>query len=420
VIDSLPGLLILISGTPVALSCLYLLVLALASLWHRHSSSAGEPRSRLVVVVPAHNESEMIGDCVHSLLDQSYPAELYRVVVVADNCTDETAEVARAAGAEVLVRHVPELRGKGHALRWAIDLLLKGPTAPDALVVVDADSRADRQFLEELEAVYAAGHPVVQADDVLRTDPGRPRTLLEAAALLLRNRVRFAGRAVFKMPALLCGNGMLFSKDVLVNHPWQAFSVTEDSEYALHLLNAGLPTTFAAKARVVAAPTEGGRGAYTQSLRWEGGRLALARSWLRPLLAAALRRRDPGILSVALDLAIPPLGMLVLAALAGSVLAVALSVSGVTGGSWLFSISWLTALVALPTYVLVGLVSCRVPSATYAAFMLTPLFLLQKVRVYVHLLTGGPSQQQWVRTERRAETAAAAVPRSHQGEPDTR
>jgi 1,2-diacylglycerol 3-beta-glucosyltransferase len=409
-IGSPVGVLVVLCGAPVAACCIYLLILALASLGHDSPKARRQPDSRMTVIVPAHNEAGMIADCVRSLLDQSYPRDLYRIVVVADNCTDATAAVAEAAGAEVLVRRVSQLRGKGHALRWAMERLLTAPARGDAMVVVDADSIADPHFLRELEAVFADGHPVVQADDVLRTEPGRPRALLEAAALLLRNRVRLAGRARFGLPGSLCGNGMLLATSVLVAHPWQAFSITEDAEYALSLLQAGVPTTFAPRARVVAAPTEGGHGAYTQSLRWDGGRFALTREWMLPFLRAGLRRRDPALLSVALDLAVPPLGLLVLTTLVGGTVSLALWLAGVTA-AWTVA-PWLLALLALPTYLVVGLASCRVPVATYGAFLLAPLFLASKLRVYANLLFRLDGEG-WVRTRRPAEAG------SGQGESDT-
>jgi 1,2-diacylglycerol 3-beta-glucosyltransferase len=398
------GILVLAAGLPIAGCCGYLLTLAVASLFHRPRPAAAEPRSSLAVIVPAHDEQEMIAVCVRSLMEQNYPGRLYRVVVIADNCTDATAAMAARAGAEVMVRQVPDLRGKGPALRWAMDRLLAEPSPPDAVVVVDADAIADPDFLRELECVFAAGHPVVQSDDILQVENGQRRALLEAAALLLRNRVRFAGRAVLGLPASLCGNGMLLGRSVLQAHPWQAFSATEDSEYSLSLLRAGLPTAFARRATVAAAPTAGGQGAYTQSLRWDGGRIALARAWTLPLLRQGMRRVDPTLLSAALDLAVPPLGALVMATAAGCLIAGGLAVGGLIP-AWGLA-PWLLALVALPGYLLVGLASCRVPAATYRAFLLTPWFLVRKLRVYLRLARGGMDTGRWVRTQRPSEAQA--------------
>lgn len=397
--------LLLVAGLPVGLCGCYLLTLATASLLHRPPPASGPPRARLAVLVPAHDEAEMIGRCVRSLLSQRYPRDRYRVVVVADNCVDETAAIAAGAGAEVLVRRDPTRRGKGHALRWGMDRLLAGAAPPDAVVVVDADAIADPDFLRELEAVFAAGHPAVQADDVLDVEAhSRPREHLEAAALLLRNRVRFSGRAALGLSASLCGNGMLLARPVLERHPWEAFSAAEDGEYSLSLLEAGIATSFALRARVMAAPTAGTQGARTQSLRWDGGRLALSRAWTARLLRAGLRRRDRQLLGAALDLVVPPLGALVMAALGGTAVAAVLVVSGLVA-VWA-ALPWLVAFTALPSYLVVGLLSSHAPTRTYLAFLRAPWFVARKLVVYARIV-GGSSDPQWVRTERPGEAQVA-------------
>ncbi|HEY8952810.1 MAG TPA: glycosyltransferase family 2 protein, partial [Candidatus Dormibacteraeota bacterium] len=295
------------AGALAAVTPLYLVVLALASFARPGPSHRPSRAPRLVVLVPAHNESELIGRCVRSLRDQSYPAASYRVVAIADNCTDSTAAVAAAEGAEVMVRTDPQQRGKGQALRWAMDRLLAAPDAPEAVIVVDADSVADRDLVDQLAASYAAGHESVQADDLLRSDSPSLRAELETIALLLRNHIRFAGRAALGMPAGLCGNGMLLSAAVLREHPWSAFSGTEDGEYSMILREAGIATAFAPAAKAYASTTSGGSGAYTQGIRWEGGRFRIMRAWIPRLLVTAIKRRDLGLLSTVVDLAMLPL-----------------------------------------------------------------------------------------------------------------
>ncbi|TME44786.1 MAG: glycosyltransferase [Chloroflexi bacterium] len=196
-------LLVALAAVPALGSALYLLLLAVASCFHRPAPARAIPRHRLTVLIPAHNEAQMVTGCVQSLKRQSYPTDLYRVVVIADNCTDETAELAARAGAEVLIRNEPGLRGKGHALRWGIDRILGDQSLTDALVVVDADSLTESHFLAELEARLADGYEAVQADDLVLPQPGSQGSVLEATALLLRNRVRFAGRTVIGLPAML-------------------------------------------------------------------------------------------------------------------------------------------------------------------------------------------------------------------------
>jgi glycosyltransferase involved in cell wall biosynthesis len=345
----------------------------------------------------------MISRCVRSFAAQGYPADLFRLVVIADNCDDETSTLAASAGAEVMVRDEPGSRGKGQAIRWAMDRILVAPSAPDAIVVVDADAMVECHFLAELEAALQSGSQVVQADDLVLPASKSLRSVLEAAALLLRNRVRFAGRAVLGLPASLCGNGMLISRTVLEKHPWNAFTGTEDAEYAIGLRLARVRTAFAQNARVLAAPTGGEIGAYTQGLRWEAGRFILVRRWIWPILRAVLFDRRFDLLDLLVDLAVMPLGLLSAAAVLGTVGAVALL--GVQAISTWAVVPWICATIALPTYVVLGLRGARAPSSFYRALLLAPLFMIRKLRIYAGLLHG--SGDRWTRTQRPAEARPA-------------
>ena len=193
------GALLALPGVVFAGFGLYLLILALASAsGRREQPVVAAPANRLVVIVPAHNEEQLVARCVTSLLAQSYPRALYRVVVIADNCSDGTGSIAAAAGAEVMVRSEADALGKGRALRWATDQLLAAPDRPDAVVVVDADSVADPNLLSVLEAELGrlpakGGTPVETAAfaDLRATllisarDPRAPEAALDAARKLL-------------------------------------------------------------------------------------------------------------------------------------------------------------------------------------------------------------------------------------------
>jgi hypothetical protein len=396
------ALLIGIAGALAAVTPLYLSVLALASLLPARRLPAASPEPDLTVLVPAHNEVELIGRTIRSLRQQTYSANHYRVVVVADNCTDATAAVAAEEGADVLVRSDPDRRGKGYALRWAMDAILGAEHAPQAVIVVDADSVAAPDFVAAMAAAFAAGHQSVQADDLLSTDRPSPRTELEGLALLLRNRIRFAGRASLGMPASLCGNGMLIAASVLRAQPWSAFTGTEDGEYAMILREAGVPTYFAEAAKVYASPTSGGLGAYTQGVRWDRGRFETARTWVPRLVAAAIRRREPGLLTSVIDELMLPLSASVAVLLAGTVAGLVAIRLGLMSPVYL--VPWLVGLVAVPFYVAVALLSARVPARALLAVAALPYFVWLKVRVYARLLTGAESG--WVRTQRPAEKRA--------------
>src|SRR5512132_3605112 len=201
-------LLFVLLGGALALAALYLLVPAVVALFYRARPRSLSGDTNAVVLVPAHDEEGTVAHCVQAFENQTYPRNRYRVVVVADNCTDDTAGVASRAGAEVLVRNEPDARGKGRALRWAMDELLARDEPPDAVVVVDADSTPDPDLLTGLVAHLEEGAQAVQGESLIVGD-GSPEQELRAAAFLLVNRARPTGRAMLGLAPDLAGNGML-------------------------------------------------------------------------------------------------------------------------------------------------------------------------------------------------------------------
>lgn len=392
------AVLLALAGSIFALWAVYLVVVVIAALFDRTLSklpSASAPRSRIVVVVPAHNEQHFIGRTVRSLESQTYPRDLFEVLVVADNSTDDTAAVARAAGAQVMVRDEPRLRGKGYALQWAFERVLARPSPPDAVVVVDADSVADPNFLTVLVSRFETGAEAVQGESLLN-DSGSTAAAMRAAAFLLVNRARPTGRAVLGLPAGLSGNGMLFSRRVLTAHPWTAFTSTEDVEYSVRLRIDGINPSFARGAIVHsdAAPHAG--AAEEQQLRWEGGQFHLARTWFPRLIARAVAERRPGLVDVAFELALPPLGFLAAGALGTT--AVAAVLVATTAVPFWAVVPSAVAVCAIPVYVLVGLWASDAPRSAYLSLLRSPAFVLRKTLKAYRLIRFRADS--WVRTER--------------------
>jgi cellulose synthase/poly-beta-1,6-N-acetylglucosamine synthase-like glycosyltransferase len=353
------------------------------------------PTRRLLVLIPAHDEEALIARCIRSLLDQSYPRELYRLAVVADNCSDDTARLAGAAGADlVLSRQERDAPGKGRALRWAMDRLLPLEPLAEAVVVVDADSVAEPGFLLALVQPFEAGARAVQGESLLYGD-GTRRSALRVSAFILINRVRPAGRAALGLGAThLAGNGMLLARDLLLERPWGAFTSAEDLEYSLGLHAEGITIAFAGGAVLLSPTAPHSRAAAQQQLRWEGGKALLARRWIPRLLAAAVHR--PGLVGIAFELALPPLGYLAAAVLVGTLIAAGLAAPSVTASVVL--VPWLVGAAAILLFVLVGLKAGRAPGSAYCALVGAPLFVLAKpFHAWRVLRFRGDT---WVRTER--------------------
>ncbi len=354
-------------------------------------------RSRFAVIFPAHNEALNIENVVKDFGRVDYPSDLYELIVVADNCTDDTAELARGAGATVIERHNDELRGKGYALDYAFKRLLEKSPAYDGFVVLDADTLVSENFLQEMDAPLARGAQAIQAHyDVL--NPGENwRTALMFAALAAVHLLRPLGRTLFGFSVGLKGNGMCFSRGVVKRFGWNAYSVVEDMEYGFNLCLEKIPVRFAPRAKVFAQMATGTKEATTQRIRWEGGRRAMVREWFPRLLAKGLRQRSALCLDMAADLLIPPLTVML-----GMVASLALSATSLHLAGyaplWL-PVIWLAVIGLLGFYVFCGLVLNRSPAKVYQALLFTPVFIAWKLWVYVQMRLG-KSMNQWIRTGR--------------------
>jgi 1,2-diacylglycerol 3-beta-glucosyltransferase len=373
-------------GCAILASCLYLLTLAVAGFLHVPPVRTGPPRSRILVLIPAHNEEKLVGRCIASLSRQTYPRRLRRITVIADNCSDRTADVARAHGASVLVRDDPNALGKGHAVRWALDRVLTQERRADVIVMVDADSVAEPDLLRHLESELAAGAAVAQADYRILEPDASPRSGLVATGFLLFHRARLSGRAALRLPANLLGNGMAFKRDVFERVPWSAFTSVEDLEYSITLRIAGVRPVFVRHAVVRGPLPDGRRALGQQRMRWEGGRLFLLSRWLMPLLVGAVRRRDWALLDAAIDLAILPTGLLALVIGLGFVVAGPGLITGVLP-PWA-GLPWLVSVLVLPAYVVIGLRAADAPPSAYLALRAAPAYLVHKVFLYGRLLVG--------------------------------
>jgi len=387
-------LLLALLGIPGALASGYLLLLTLASR-RGPVPPAPEPRLRLDIVVPAHDEEAGIARTVESLRALDWPEGLRRVLVVADNCTDRTAERARAAGATVLVRHDPDRRGKGHALHLAFArILAEGVT--DAVVVVDADTVVSAGLLQAFAARLDAGALAVQARYAVLNAGASWRTRLMAVAFALFHDLRSLGRERLGLSCGLRGNGMCFGAEALRRVPHEAFSVVEDVEYGLRLGEAGIRVHYAHEGSVYGEMVPGAAASRSQRVRWEGGRLALARRHALPLLARGLARRDPALVDLAVDLLVPPLGWLVAYSAVGAAAGLA---AWRWGGApaWVLA-PWAAALFPIAPYVARGVQLSGMGLRGVVALFWAPAYLAWKL---VLLAAGGSEGRgRWVRTAR--------------------
>jgi len=391
-VTTIANLILLVLALPATAVSLYLLTFTLLS---RAPPAAlrSSRRLRFDVIVPAHNEAAVIEGVVASLRKLDWPADGFRVLVIADNCSDSTAVLARAAGAEVLERRDTEHRGKGYALAYAFQASQAHGWAY-AVVVVDADTEVSPNLLEAFATRIENGAAVIQAHYRVLNSQASWRTRLMAIAMASFHRVRSRARERLRLSCGLRGNGWCITHRLLRQAPYRAFSLTEDIEYGIDLGLAGYRVHYADEANVAATMVSGEQAARTQRQRWEAGRLQLIRSKTPALLRAA-RGPDGGVcLDLALDLLVLPLSY---AAINVAVLIVLAGVALLWEPSmeiWLWL--GLGCGASLLLYVLRGWQLSRVGMRGFVDLLRAPFFVLWKVL----LMLRAHKSAEWVRTKR--------------------
>jgi len=286
---------------------LELMIITLGGLFpiRRLEKIRAAPKS-LAVVIPAHNESANIATTIKSLQACDRPSAAISLVVIADNCTDNTTEVARQAGAQVLIRHNEQQRGKGYALDYAFSQLLA--QGIEAVLIIDADTVVERNFLQACEAKFCQGAEALQCRYTVQNAEDSLRTQLLNVALLAFNVLRPRGRDWWKLSVGISGNGFGLTKNTLQTVPYTANSVVEDLEYHLALVRAGLKVQFVDNTTVKADMPVRGKGVETQRTRWEGGRFRMMREHLPSLLFNVLQGKLR-LLEPLLELSLLPLAL---------------------------------------------------------------------------------------------------------------
>ncbi|MGF7153874.1 cellulose synthase/poly-beta-1,6-N-acetylglucosamine synthase-like glycosyltransferase [Novosphingobium gossypii] len=307
------------AGLPTAVLAVECLAGARRPLPKAPGTSAAPP---FIVVMPAHDEAGGIEAAVRAARAQLRDGD--ELLVVADNCTDDTAARARAPGATVIERCDPTLRGKGHALEFARAFIAAHRTAMRTVIVLDADCRAAPGSLAALAVTAQARDAAVQGVFLLDPPPDTagPNVRISSFAFLVKNLVRQQGLARLSGAALLHGSGMAFPRAMFLGMHWPGGSLVEDLEMGLDLLLAGHRVIVEPDARVLSAPSSQD-GTAGQRRRWEHGMMQTAGRYLPRLLAGSLRR--PALAVVALDLMVPPTVLLALCSAGASAIVLALS-----------------------------------------------------------------------------------------------
>ena len=360
-------------------------------------------RHSFVVLIPAHNEEATIRYSIASCQQLDYPPEKVTVVVIADNCSDGTAAVARQLGVACLERTDSKRQGKGHALRWGFEQLSSG--SHDALFIVDSDCTVDRQALRVLDTCLAEGSRVIQLNHVVANPDAGALCYAARVGQFLEYDLGYAPKSEFGLWVPLVGTGMAFHRSLLDQYPWASRSVSEDIEYSLLLVEHGIGARFVSNAAVHHAAEAGGKHLAVQRRRWARGTLQFGKRRAARLLASGLWRRslllaDAGWTLLTIS---KPLILVHLALAVG--LSLVLAVRSQDAYAWTLMGLAIMAAAGQAAYYSIGILGLGLSSRRLQLLASAPLVTLRLAWIAVRALLDAHAPT-WERTPRTAECPA--------------
>ena len=377
-----PSVVVLVLAAVVVLApSTILAVLALASLRSEHRRAPTREaivRAPLAVLIAAHNEEQVIGRALAAIASIDRTVQVH---VMADNCSDRTAELAAAASACVHERHDPAHPGKAGALNQLVTEVLAEDRHSGGFVFLDADARPEPGFFEALHAALAQGADALQAKNLV-ADACTPLECLRDLAFHLKCELRLMAYERLGMSVGLHGNGMCLRRGLAEIYRWDEGSVVEDAELHLRLVGDGIRVRLASNAIVRSPMPNGFRGASGQAVRWERGKFDLFREGIR-LLATGIVSRRMAPVAAGYDVLIPPLSFLVAVSTGVTALAMAIGDTGLLAVG-LFSIA------GCGVYIARGMSLARLGARAGARIVLWSLpYVSWKLAVLVRTLLGG-------------------------------
>jgi cellulose synthase/poly-beta-1,6-N-acetylglucosamine synthase-like glycosyltransferase len=312
---------LLAAAVLIQLAWLFVQVLASSQFYSGCKQSVHPRLARVCVIIPAHNEAISIANTITAIKPQLH--EIDRLLVVADNCDDQTAAIAVQHGAEVIERHDKLLLGKGYALDYAVKFI-GGQRAPEVVIFVDADCVLAPGSVDELARICISRQRPAQATNLMvAPESAGSRAKVAQFAWKVKNYVRPLGSRRLGFPCQITGTGMAFPWSLISRAELATNHIVEDMKLGVELMIAGHDPVFCPAARVTSKFPSNQDGSRIQRTRWEHGHLMIILEYAPRLLRAAYQKRSLELLVMAIDLSIPPLGLM-------AVLTLVLAVAGLS------------------------------------------------------------------------------------------
>jgi glycosyltransferase involved in cell wall biosynthesis len=391
----IPTLVFTLIAIIVLIPCLFLLIECLGAVIISPSLVKDTREihpEKIAILIPAHNESAVIKETLTSIQSQLKGNDL--VLVVADNCIDNTAEIARNQGVTVLERFDPDRRGKGYALAYGLEFLKT--IRPEVVFFIDADCKITQGEISILADEALWKKKPIQAKNLMEYPPDpNSKDLLSGFAFLVKNWVRPLGLANFNFPCLL-STGMALPWELIDQVSFASSNLVEDMQLGIDFAIAGFAPQFCSLVEVTSKFPQQEANATQQRTRWEHGHLKTLISQVPQLLKASWQQKRFDLLILAGEIAIPPLSLLVLIWLilySSSILLLQFNLINLLPFG-ILSISGLSLFFAI----MLSWFNFAREKLPFSTLLKVSIYLLWKIPIYLQFLW--KPQQEWIKTSR--------------------
>ena len=270
----------------------YQLIISIASLFKiKEKKILFNKNHKFLVIIPAHNEQAVVGQLVQSLQEQTYPKEMFDVYVIADNCTDNTAEIARKSGATVYERFDETKKTKGYALNWFLNKMMEEKKSYDALIIFDADNIVEKHFVEIMNKKLCQGETLVQGYRDIKNPEDTWVSGGYAIFYWMMNRLYHLARYNVGLSPLINGTAFMVKWELLIPSGWNTTTLTEDIEFSLINIAKGTKLGWAKDAIVYDEQPLTFKQSWTQRERWTVGHLQCVKGYTKDLATAVVKEK---------------------------------------------------------------------------------------------------------------------------------
>ncbi len=346
--------------------------------------------NKFIVLVPAHNEEILIGKTVDSLKSINYPKKYWDLIVIADNCNDNTARIVRDNQVKCIERGDEDNKGKGYAINWALQEIDLSPY--DALLLLDADSLVSTQILAELNQDINEGRNIIQGNHGVIRRPNDWLVDLAYLSDIIQFKVHYQGRTNLNLPVKMIGSAMCFTMDIINKYGWKSFSLTEDFEQFLKYVMNNEIVYFNIDAVANSYQPPDLKNAKSQRLRWIKGEVDLILQYLPKLFIKGIFRLNWKKIDIVIESLLPSFSIHLFFIM--SMLPIVMLFNKFYLFIWHLSIILLFII-----YIMWGLKSSNIKVSVYTkTILLSPVYISWKM--LVSLLSFSNTKKKWVRTTR--------------------